>query len=71
MNTADRLMTVKELAEMLCVPVSTMYGWRSRRQGPPWLWHPPPVRYRRQLLKPGWLAGGPMPITKVAVDSRT
>jgi hypothetical protein len=24
MNTADRLMTVKELAAMLCVPVSTL-----------------------------------------------
>jgi hypothetical protein len=31
MNTADRLMTVKEPAEMLCVPASTMYGWRSQR----------------------------------------
>jgi predicted DNA-binding transcriptional regulator AlpA len=53
MNTADRLMTVRELAEMLCVPVSTMYGWRSRRQGPPGYGIGRHVRYRRQRLKPG------------------
>jgi excisionase family DNA binding protein len=35
MDTADRLLTVEELANYLDVPVATIYAWRHRRQGPP------------------------------------
>lgn len=34
MDTADRLLTVEELANYLDVPVATIYAWRHRRQGP-------------------------------------
>ena len=30
----DQLLTVKELAELLQVPVPTIHNWRYRRQGP-------------------------------------
>lgn len=35
MKPLDRLLTVEDLAEYLDVPVSTVYAWRYRRQGPP------------------------------------
>ena len=35
MEPLDRLLTVEDLAEYLDVPVSTVYAWRYRRQGPP------------------------------------
>jgi excisionase family DNA binding protein len=35
MNSPDRLLTVKDLAEYLGVPVATIYAWRHRREGPP------------------------------------
>ena len=34
MEPADRLLTVKELAEYLGVSVTTLYQWRYRREGP-------------------------------------
>jgi excisionase family DNA binding protein len=30
-----RLLTVEEVADRLQVPVRTIYGWRSRQEGPP------------------------------------
>jgi len=54
MNTEDRLMTVTELAEMLGVPVATLYGWRSRGEGPPGYRIGRHVRYRRALVET-WL----------------
>lgn len=35
MDTRDRLLTVTELANYLGLPVTTLYQWRYRRQGPP------------------------------------
>ncbi len=35
MEHLDPLLTVKDLAEYLEVPVGTVYAWRHRRQGPP------------------------------------
>ena len=35
MDSQDRLMSVTELAELLGVPVNTVYGWRCRGEGPP------------------------------------
>ncbi len=34
MNTLDRLLTVQDLAAYLGVPVTTLYQWRYRREGP-------------------------------------
>ena len=33
-STLDRLMTVEEVAEFLCVPVNTLYQWRHKGTGP-------------------------------------
>ena len=54
MNTADRLTTVPELAEMLGVPVATLYGWRCRGEGPPGYRIGRHVRYRRAVVE-AWL----------------
>ena len=35
MKPRDQLLTVKELADYLGVPVATVYAWRYRRLGPP------------------------------------
>jgi len=35
MDSSDRLLSVKDLADYLGVPVATIYGWRHRREGPP------------------------------------
>ena len=35
MESLDPLLTVRELADYLDVPVGTIYAWRYRRQGPP------------------------------------
>ena len=34
MNSPDRLLSVKDLADYLGVPVATLYQWRYRREGP-------------------------------------
>ncbi len=30
----DRLMTVEEVADFLCIPVNTLYQWRHKGTGP-------------------------------------
>jgi excisionase family DNA binding protein len=35
MDTFDRLLTTRQLAEYLAVPVATLYGWRHEGAGPP------------------------------------
>ena len=42
----DRLISVKELADYLDVPVTTLYQWRYRREGPPGFRVGRHVRYR-------------------------
>ena len=46
MKHEDQLLTVKELADYLGVPVATIYAWRYRRQGPPGFRVGKHVRYR-------------------------
>ncbi|MGA7271806.1 MAG: helix-turn-helix domain-containing protein [Acidimicrobiia bacterium] len=46
MDTRNRLLTVHELAEYLGVPVTTIYAWRYRREGPPGFRVGKYVRYR-------------------------
>lgn len=33
-SNLDRLMTVEEVAEYLCIPVNTLYQWRHKGTGP-------------------------------------
>lgn len=54
MERIDRLMTVPELAEMLGIPVNTLYGWRCRGEGPPGYRIGRYVRYRRSAVET-WL----------------
>ncbi len=46
MEQLDRLLTVKQLAMYLDVPVATLYAWRHRRQGPPGFKAGRHLRYR-------------------------
>ncbi|MCZ7532822.1 MAG: helix-turn-helix domain-containing protein [Acidimicrobiia bacterium] len=46
MESLDKLLTVKDLAEYLGVPVATIYAWRSHREGPPGFRVGRHVRYR-------------------------
>lgn len=54
MDTVDRLMTLAELADMLGVPVNTVYQWRARGEGPPGYRIGRHVRYRRTAVET-WL----------------
>lgn len=47
MDINDRLLTIKEVADYLGVPVTTLYQWRYRGKGPPGLRVGRHVRYRR------------------------
>jgi excisionase family DNA binding protein len=51
MDTIDRLMTLAELAEMLGVPVNTVYQWRTRGEGPPGYRIGRHMRYRRSAVE--------------------
>ena len=33
-RSTDKLMTLADLAEMLGIPISTLYAWRHRGEGP-------------------------------------
>ncbi len=46
MDRLDQLLTVKELARYLDVPVATLYAWRHRQQGPPGFKAGRHLRYR-------------------------
>jgi excisionase family DNA binding protein len=54
MEHRDRLLTVKELAEYLGVPVATLYQWRHRGEGPPGFKVGRHVRYRRTDIE-AWI----------------
>jgi excisionase family DNA binding protein len=53
-NELDRLMTITDLAEMLGVPVDTLYWWRHRGEGPAGYGIGRHVRYRRAAVE-AWL----------------
>jgi excisionase family DNA binding protein len=46
--TMDRLLTARELARYLDVPVSTLYWWRHREEGPPGFRVGKHLRYRQR-----------------------
>lgn len=52
--TLEKLLTVKEVAELLGVPVSTVYQWRYQGEGPPSLKLGRHVRYRPSDVE-AWL----------------
>lgn len=52
---AERLLTLAEVAELLAVPVGTLYAWRYRGQGPQGYKIGRHVRYRREAVDE-WLS---------------
>ena len=46
MDHRDRLLSVQELANYLGVPMTTLYQWRYRREGPPGFRVGRHIRYR-------------------------
>lgn len=51
---SDPLLTVAQLAALLQVPPQTLYGWRTRGEGPPGLKVGRHVRYRQRDVEK-WL----------------
>jgi len=47
-------MTTAEVAEMLNIPLATLYAWRQRRLGPPGYRVGRHIRYRRSTVE-SWL----------------
>ncbi|HEY7583071.1 MAG TPA: helix-turn-helix domain-containing protein [Acidimicrobiia bacterium] len=56
MDRHDRLLSVTELADYLGVPVTTLYQWRYRREGPPGFRVGRHIRYRWQDIQ-DWIEG--------------
>jgi excisionase family DNA binding protein len=52
----ERLMTLADLSEMLGVPVTTLYAWRCRGEGPSGYRIGRYVRYRRSVVE-AWIEG--------------
>jgi excisionase family DNA binding protein len=50
----DRLMTMAEVSDLLRIPVSTLYGWRHRGEGPAGYRIGRHVRYRRAEVE-AWI----------------
>ena len=46
LNGPEPLLSTRDLAEYLDVPVSTLYAWRHRREGPPGFRVGRHIRYR-------------------------
>jgi excisionase family DNA binding protein len=53
-RSTDKLMTLPDLAEMLGIPISTLYAWRHRGEGPSGYRVGRHVRYRRATVE-AWL----------------
>jgi excisionase family DNA binding protein len=47
----DRLMTMAEVSDLLGSPISTLYGWRHRGEGPAGYRIGRHVRYRREAVE--------------------
>jgi excisionase family DNA binding protein len=50
----ERLMTMAEVSDLLGTPVSTLYGWRHRGEGPAGYRIGRHVRYRRSAVE-AWI----------------
>ncbi len=55
MISADRLWTIRDVAQYLGVPVQTLYQWRSRGYGPKGVRIGRHVRYRSDDVR-SWVA---------------
>lgn len=53
---AEKLLTLAEVAELLSVPVGTLYSWRHRGEGPRGYKMGRHVRYSRASVE-SWLNG--------------
>jgi len=53
-STDNDLITPSEVADLLRLPLQTIYGWRHRRQGPPAMRVGRHLRYRRRDVE-AWL----------------
>jgi excisionase family DNA binding protein len=53
-GSSERLMTLTELSELLGVPMSTLYAWRYRGEGPAGYRIGRHVRYRRSVVE-AWI----------------
>jgi excisionase family DNA binding protein len=51
---SDRLMSMAEVSDLLGIPVSTLYGWRHRGEGPAGYRIGRHVRYRRAAVE-AWI----------------
>jgi excisionase family DNA binding protein len=54
MEASERLMTLTEVADLLGIPVATLYGWRYRGDGPRGYRIGRHVRYRRAAVE-AWI----------------
>ena len=54
LGSSERLMTLTELSELLGVPMSTLYAWRYRGEGPTGYRIGRHVRYRRSVVE-AWI----------------
>ncbi len=48
------ILTITEVSDYISTPVSTLYQWRSRREGPPSMKVGRHIRYRREAVD-AWL----------------
>ncbi|OYO09383.1 excisionase [Enemella evansiae] len=64
-KSLDRLLSVQEVAELLGVPVRTIYEWRYRGEGPRGYRIGRHVRYRLSAVDE-WLEAHADPIRKAA-----
>ena len=63
----NQLLTVKELAELLQVPVPTIHNWRYRRQGPKGFRVGRHIRFLKSDVE-SWLASQREPDRSSEVD---
>jgi len=54
-STPSRLLTIEEVADLLQLPVNTLYQWRSRGDGPPGMRLGRHVRYSPEGVE-RWLS---------------
>jgi excisionase family DNA binding protein len=68
MEHADRLINVQELADYLGLPVTTLYQWRYRREGPPGFRVGRHLRYRwsdvQRWIEDRLETGSPEPVSQ-------
>ena len=54
LQAGDKLMSLTDVSEMLCIPIHTLYRWRYKGNGPVGYRVGGHVRYRRETVE-AWL----------------